>query len=144
RTTASCRRRGQGALIQITIRWRKAVYQRFPLRSGCASLPHPQEAAPRAPGRAKYQRGETMIRIALNARLRASLLAAASIAVLAEPALAQTQPQEARVMQILKRTPLIDGHNDLPWALRQGFGNDPQGVELNANLSSSTRLHTDI
>jgi len=85
-----------------------------------------------------------MIRIALNARLRASLLAAASIAVLAGPALAQTQPQEARVMQILKRTPLIDGHNDLPWALRQGFGNDPHGVDLNANLSGSTRLHTDI
>jgi len=89
-----------------------------------------------------------MIRIALNARLnarlRASLLAAASIAVLAGPALAQTQPQEARVMQILKRTPLIDGHNDLPWALRQGFGNDPHGVDLNANLSTSTRLHTDI
>ena len=47
-------------------------------------------------------------------------------------------------MQILKRTPLIDGHNDLPWALRQGFGNDPHGVDLNANLSTSTRLHTDI
>ena len=89
-----------------------------------------------------------MIRIALNARLnarlRASLLAVASIAVLAGPALAQTQPQEARVMQILKRTPLIDGHNDLPWALRQGFGNDPHGVDLNANLAASTRLHTDI
>ncbi|ASD25855.1 dipeptidase [Brevundimonas diminuta] len=82
-----------------------------------------------------------MIRIAL----RASLLAAASVAVLAGPVLAQTsQPQEARVMQILKRTPLIDGHNDLPWALRQGFGNDPHGVDLNANLSTSTRLHTDI
>ena len=85
-----------------------------------------------------------MIRIALNAKLRASLLAAASVAVLAGPTVAQTQPQEARVMQILKRTPLVDGHNDLPWALRQGFGNDPYGVDLNANLSTSTRLHTDI
>lgn len=85
-----------------------------------------------------------MIRIALSAGLRASLLAAASVAVLAGPALAQAQPQEARVMQILKRTPLIDGHNDLPWALRQGFGNDPHGVDLTQNLSASTRLHTDI
>lgn len=85
-----------------------------------------------------------MIRIALNAKLRASLLAAASVAVLAGPTVAQTQPQEARVMQILKRTPLVDGHNDLPWALRQGFGNDPYGVDLNANLSTSTHLHTDI
>lgn len=82
-----------------------------------------------------------MIRIAL----RAGLLAAASLAVLTGPVLAQSsQSEEARVMQILKRTPLIDGHNDLPWALRQGFGNDPYKVDLNTNLSTSTRLHTDI
>lgn len=86
-----------------------------------------------------------MIRTALSA----TLLAAASLAVLTGPALAQsTQTKagadEARVMQILKRTPLIDGHNDLPWALRQGFGNDPYRVDLNANLSATTRLHTDI
>lgn len=87
-----------------------------------------------------------MIRTALSA----SLLAAASLAVLAGPALAgsavaQSQgAEEARVMQILKRTPLVDGHNDLPWALRQGFGNDPYRVDLNTDLSASTRLHTDI
>ena len=33
---------------------------------------------------------------------------------------------------------------NLPWALRQGFGNDPHGVDLTQNLSASTRLHTDI
>lgn len=82
-----------------------------------------------------------MIRIAL----RTGLLAAASLAVLTGPVLAQSsQTEEARVMQILKRTPLIDGHNDLPWALRQGFANDPYKVDLNTNLSNSTRLHTDI
>lgn len=82
-----------------------------------------------------------MIRIAL----RTSLLAAASLAVLTGPVLAQSsQTEEARVMQILKRTPLIDGHNDLPWALRQGFGNDPHKVDLTTNLSTTTRLHTDI
>ncbi|MEN5146109.1 dipeptidase [Brevundimonas diminuta] len=86
----------------------------------------------------------------IRTALRAGLLAAASFAVLAAPASAQTasaqttSAEQARVMQILKRTPLIDGHNDLPWALRQGFGNDPYGVDLTQNLSSSTRLHTDI
>ncbi|WP_427791816.1 dipeptidase [Brevundimonas diminuta] len=86
----------------------------------------------------------------IRTALRAGLLAAASIAVLAAPASAQSaqsqssQADQARVMQILKRTPLVDGHNDLPWALRQGFGNDPYGVDLTQNLSTSTRLHTDI
>lgn len=86
----------------------------------------------------------------IRTALRAGLLAAASAAVMAAPASAQSgqgqssQADQARVMQILKRTPLVDGHNDLPWALRQGFGNDPYGVDLTQNLSTSTRLHTDI
>ena len=81
--------------------------------------------------------------------IRTALLAAVSLAVLAGPALAQSQAGgdaagQARVMQILRRTPLIDGHNDLPWALRQGFGNDPYRVDLATNLDASTELHTDI
>ena len=80
--------------------------------------------------------------------IRTALLAAVSFAVLSGPALAQSQAADAagqeRVMQILRRTPLIDGHNDLPWALRQGFGNDPYRVDLATNLATTTRLHTDI
>ena len=81
--------------------------------------------------------------------IRTALLAAVSLAVLAGPALAQSQggtdtAGQAQVMQILRRTPLIDGHNDLPWALRQGFGNDPYRVDLATNLAATTRLHTDI
>ena len=78
--------------------------------------------------------------------IRTALLAAVSFAVMAGSVQAQTTggADEARVMQILKRTPLVDGHNDLPWALRQGFANDPHSVDLTANLKSSTRLHTDI
>jgi len=71
------------------------------------------------------------------------VLAAALVLALAAPALAQTSP-EARVERLLQRTPLIDGHNDLPWALRQGFASDPHAVDLGADLSDSTRLHTDI
>lgn len=81
--------------------------------------------------------------------IRTALLAAVSLTILAGPALAQSSgggdaAGQERVMQILRRTPLIDGHNDLPWALRQGFGNDPYSVDLAANLSATTRLHTDI
>lgn len=75
------------------------------------------------------------------------VLAAALLLGVAAPALAQTPDRtspEARVERLLQRTPLIDGHNDLPWALRQGFGSDPHAVDLGADLSASTRLHTDI
>lgn len=76
-----------------------------------------------------------------------SCLLAASFLALALPAVAQqadTDPGEARVRRILERTPLIDGHNDLPWALRQGYGSDPHAVDLTTNLDATTRLHTDI
>ena len=73
------------------------------------------------------------------------VLIAALLASVATPALAQTSdPAQDRVRQILRRTPLIDGHNDLPWALREGYGNDPYAVDLTANLDASTTLHTDI
>ncbi len=75
------------------------------------------------------------------------VLAAALVLGVAAPAVAQTPDRaspEARVERLLQRTPLIDGHNDLPWALRQGFASDPHAVDLAADLSVSTRLHTDI
>lgn len=71
-------------------------------------------------------------------------LAAVLLAATAQSAWAQTDPAEDRVRQILKRTPLIDGHNDLPWALRQQHGNDPHAVDLTINLDATTELHTDI
>ncbi|WP_339932449.1 dipeptidase [uncultured Brevundimonas sp.] len=78
--------------------------------------------------------------------IRTTLLTAAALAVLAGPTLAQSTDAagEARVQRILRTTPVIDGHNDLPWALREGFGNDPHAVDLSANLDASTDLHTDI
>jgi membrane dipeptidase len=62
--------------------------------------------------------------------------------VMAVPAASQT-PEQARA--ILETTPLIDGHNDLPWALRQRFGSDVHGVNLTQDQSGlSPPLHTDI
>ncbi len=40
-----------------------------------------------------------------------------------------------RVDQVLKQTPLIDGHNDLPWEIRDRFKSDVAAV----NLASDTR-----
>jgi membrane dipeptidase len=73
--------------------------------------------------------------------IRAILLSTVAAVFAATPVLAQ---DEAAVRRILERTPLIDGHNDLPWALRQQHGNDPFAVDLTTNLDASTALHTDI
>ena len=56
--------------------------------------------------------------------IRTVLLAAVALATLSGPCLAQSADpaREARVLEILRTTPLIDGHNDLPWALREGVG----------------------
>ena len=73
--------------------------------------------------------------------IRAVLLSTVAVLMTAAPAMAQ---DEAAARRILEGTPLIDGHNDLPWALRQGFGKDPHAVDLTTNLDASTDLHTDI
>lgn len=70
-----------------------------------------------------------------------SCLLAVSLLALALPAGAQ---DTAAARRILETTPLIDGHNDLPWALREQYGNDPYAVDLTTDLASSTKLHTDI
>jgi len=60
------------------------------------------------------------------------MLLAASAALLL-PTAATAQPidpkVQARIDRILKRTPLIDGHNDLPWALRDDHGSKITGLE---------------
>ncbi|RZJ05853.1 MAG: membrane dipeptidase [Brevundimonas sp.] len=60
------------------------------------------------------------------------------------PAPAPPVEDFSRARRLLERTPLIDGHNDLPWALRQKHGNDPYAVDLTTDLDASTDLHTDI
>lgn len=73
-----------------------------------------------------------------------SFLLAASLLATAVPAMAQ-DAEALRARRILERTPLIDGHNDLPWALRQGYGNDPHAVDLTLDQSANPNtLHTDI
>jgi len=54
------------------------------------------------------------------------------------------------VTQLLKETPLIDGHNDLPWNIRQFVHNKIKTVNFSSDLSqvspwsSSKWSHTDI
>lgn len=77
-----------------------------------------------------------------------SVLFAAALIAAPSLALAQTPPtaqERARIDRILRRTPLIDGHNDLPWEIREAFGNDLANVDLNSDTRALTPpLHTDI
>jgi membrane dipeptidase len=71
------------------------------------------------------------------------LLAAMTIA----SPLAAQQPMDAKVQaridRVLKKTPLIDGHNDLPWALRQDHKQSVEGLESGTNQREKP-LHTDM
>lgn len=74
----------------------------------------------------------------------------ALVAWLAAPSLACAQaaqssaadPHMARAERVLRATPLIDGHNDLPWAIR-GATTAPFDVER-YDLRQRTAGHTDI
>jgi membrane dipeptidase len=43
-----------------------------------------------------------------------------------------------RVERVLLRTPLIDGHNDLPWEIRERFGGDPAAVDFTQDTAHLT------
>ncbi|MGO9426070.1 MAG: dipeptidase [Steroidobacteraceae bacterium] len=42
---------------------------------------------------------------------------------------------QARVARVLKQTPLIDGHNDLPWEIRERFKGALAAIDLNSDTS---------
>ena len=72
------------------------------------------------------------------------LLLTAALALVALPADAQEDPHLAKAHRVLATTPLIDGHNDLPWAIR---GSDVAPKDVHApehDLRSATPFHTDI
>jgi membrane dipeptidase len=62
-----------------------------------------------------------------------TLALALGLAAAAAPAQPSSQPidsrTQARIDRILKRTPLIDGHNDLPWELRENHESRVEGLE---------------
>jgi membrane dipeptidase len=50
-----------------------------------------------------------------------------------------------RARQILREVPLVDGHNDLPWELRQRVKNHLGQIDLTTDTSKLERpMHTDI
>ena len=64
-----------------------------------------------------------------------------ALCVLALPASAQ-DPHMAKARRVLRSTPLIDGHNDLPWAIRNfpGGRKDVDAYDLNKRAPGHTDL----
>ncbi|HSG09017.1 MAG TPA: dipeptidase [Longimicrobiales bacterium] len=75
---------------------------------------------------------------------RTALLAVVALLVVVAPAVAQQDPHLAKAMRVLSATPLIDGHNDLPWAIRESE-TAPHDVNAPAHdLRGRTPFMTDI
>lgn len=45
-----------------------------------------------------------------------------------------------RALKLMSETPLIDGHNDLPWQLRKQFNNELNKVDLNTLSTTHTNI----
>ncbi len=43
----------------------------------------------------------------------------------------------AAARDLLHRFPLVDGHNDLPWAIREQFGSDPVRARLSGPVGAT-------
>lgn len=70
------------------------------------------------------------------------LLAAAAAA--AHPVKPANSPQ-ARAERVLARAPVIDGHNDLAWEIRQRYAANPEALDLKADTARlAAPLQTDI
>ena len=80
----------------------------------------------------------------LRAALLATLISAGMAATAAQAASAPPTPME-RARAVLKVSPVIDGHNDLPWALRTQFGGRSNGVDLRDEAAArAAGLDTDF
>lgn len=65
--------------------------------------------------------------------------------LLAAQAPAPTAADIARAERVLARTPIIDGHNDLPWEIRDGHHAAVEAVDLTADTSRiEPPLQTDL
>jgi membrane dipeptidase len=83
-------------------------------------------------------------------RFAGPVLALGVLSCIAPAVWGATPTYEARVERVLAATPLIDGHNDLPWEIRSRFKGDLAAVDLKSDTArlpfppDSAALMTDI
>ena len=79
--------------------------------------------------------------------MRLSTFLAASALCLSAPLLAKTSPEETAAAA-LDAAPVWDGHNDVPYALRERFGNSIDNFDFADTLDTATEtqkaMHTDL
>src|SRR4051812_20312109 len=80
-------------------------------------------------------------------RMKPIALAAFLVAIAATPAAAAkpAETPEARIERVLRTSPVIDGHNDLPWEIRERYDQWRQPLDLQSDTSRlPAALQTDI
>jgi membrane dipeptidase len=75
--------------------------------------------------------------------LTRSIAIAALLAAAPATLFAQADPHMAKAIRVLRTTPLVDGHNDLPWYIREEFKAAPRDVDA-YDLRKPTPGNTDI
>jgi len=68
-------------------------------------------------------------------RIAGPILALSVLPCLAPAVWGATPSYEARALRVLAGTPLIDGHNDLPWEIRSRFKGDLAAVDLKSDTA---------
>jgi membrane dipeptidase len=77
--------------------------------------------------------------------MRKMIVTSLAAALLASPAALAADPVDRRIERILKATPLVDGHNDLPWEIREKYGSWAKSLDLEADTSRLPEpLQTDL
>ncbi len=66
---------------------------------------------------------------------RALIFIAAGLIAVMPSSIRAAETYEARIQKILASSPVIDGHNDLPWEIRDRFKGDFDKVDLRTNVS---------
>jgi membrane dipeptidase len=69
------------------------------------------------------------------ALLLAAALIASAVAARASPGDAARPDYHARVLRVLEQTPLIDGHNDLAWEIRDRYKSRLASIDLKSDTS---------
>ncbi|MEN8163362.1 MAG: dipeptidase [Acidobacteriota bacterium] len=57
---------------------------------------------------------------------------------------ADIDPRDVLVQEVLAATPLIDGHNDAPWAIRNRWSNQLGAFDFHDTASIGKPMHTDL
>lgn len=71
----------------------------------------------------------------------AYLLLACAMSTMSQPACSQNDDDALlRAKDVLRNAPIVDGHNDLPWVIREKFGGDVERYDLSVRAQFDTDI----